>query len=61
MDEADNIEPPDHLNGMKIERDGDENKNYHREVFLGVDAKKFTNGDLIKEEQKERLEEIFNA
>lgn len=55
------VEPPDHLQAMKMERDGDANKNYHKEVFLGKEVEKFQNGDLKHKEQKEKLKEIFQA
>ena len=30
--------PPDHLNGVKLEMDGHLNRDFHQEVFLGKDA-----------------------
>lgn len=45
---------PDHIVGMKMERDGDENKNYHHEVFIG--REKLQNAD-----SKEILTKIFKA
>lgn len=47
--------PPDHLEGVKIERDGDINKNFRKEVFLGE-------GEFERrkeEDPKELLEDIF--
>lgn len=35
------ILPPDHLNGVKLEMDGHLNKDFHQEVFLGKEIEEF--------------------
>lgn len=47
--------PPDHLEGVRIERDGDINKNFRKEIFIGE-------GEFERrkeEDPKELLEDIF--
>lgn len=51
--------PPDHLEGAKLERDGDINKDYHHEAFLG---KLIKDGELVFENMMgyKKLIEIFH-
>lgn len=35
------IRPPDHVNGLKLEKGGNLNKDFHQEVFLGKDMEEF--------------------
>lgn len=51
--------PPDHLAGAKLERDGDINKDYHHEAFLG---KLIKDGELVFENMLgyKKLIEIFH-
>lgn len=47
--------PPDHMEGVRIERDGDINKNFRKEIFIGE-------GEFERrkeEDPKELLEDIF--
>ncbi|XP_078490404.1 45 kDa calcium-binding protein-like [Ciona intestinalis] len=53
------IAPPKHLDAMKFGRDGNLNSNYHKEVFLGEEVKKFENGDYELKEQKNQLIKMF--
>lgn len=39
--EENEILPPDHLNGIKMEMDGHLNKEFHQEVFLGKEMEEF--------------------
>lgn len=55
------VAPPDHIAAMKMERDGDDNSNYHKEVFLGKEVDKFNNGDYKLHQQREKLKDIFTA
>lgn len=45
------ILPPDHLNGVKMEMDGHLNKDFHQEVFLGKEMEQF---DEDSEPQRNR-------
>nr|XP_039250953.1 45 kDa calcium-binding protein-like [Styela clava] len=51
--------PPDHLDAVKFERDGDMNAEFYHEIFLGEEKHHFhekkTKGDKLK-----KLEEIFH-
>ena len=51
--------PPDHLEGSKLERDGDLNKDFHHEAFLG---KLIKDGKLVFENMNgyKKLIEIFH-
>nr|XP_026692286.1 45 kDa calcium-binding protein-like [Ciona intestinalis] len=53
------IAPPKHLDAMKFGRDGNLNSNYHKEVFLGEEVKKFENGEYELKEQKNQLIKMF--
>ncbi|XP_029975248.1 45 kDa calcium-binding protein [Salarias fasciatus] len=52
------ILPPDHLNGMKLERDGHLNKDFHQEVFLGKELEEFEE-DSEPRRNRKKLIEIF--
>lgn len=52
------ILPPDHLNGLKMERDGHLNKDFHQEVFLGKDMEEFDE-DSEPRRNRKKLIEIF--
>ncbi|XP_038629927.1 45 kDa calcium-binding protein isoform X1 [Scyliorhinus canicula] len=39
--EENEIQPPNHLNGLKLEKGGVLNKDFHQEVFLGKDMEEF--------------------
>ncbi|XP_068603476.1 45 kDa calcium-binding protein [Brachionichthys hirsutus] len=52
------ILPPDHLNGVKMELDGHLNKDFHQEVFLGRDMEEFDEDSEPKRNRK-KLVEIF--
>lgn len=52
------ILPPDHLNGLKMERDGHLNKDFHQEVFLGKDMEEFDE-DTEPRRNRKKLIEIF--
>lgn len=58
-DKEDNeILPPDHLNGVKMEMDGHLNKDFHQEVFLGKDLEEFDE-DSEPRRNRKKLIEIF--
>uniref|UniRef100_A0A8C6STF2 45 kDa calcium-binding protein n=2 Tax=Neogobius melanostomus TaxID=47308 RepID=A0A8C6STF2_9GOBI len=52
------ILPPDHLNGVKMEMDGHLNKDFHQEVFLGKDMEEFEE-DSEPRRNRKKLIEIF--
>ncbi|XP_013883617.1 45 kDa calcium-binding protein [Austrofundulus limnaeus] len=56
--EENEILPPDHLNGLKMERDGHLNKDFHQEVFLGKDMEEFDE-DSEPRRNRKKLIEIF--
>ncbi|XP_002733629.1 45 kDa calcium-binding protein-like [Saccoglossus kowalevskii] len=49
--------PPDHIEGLKLERDGHLNQEFRKEVFLGNEHEDFEN--IPEKEGKERLKDIF--
>ncbi|XP_077399997.1 45 kDa calcium-binding protein [Vanacampus margaritifer] len=53
------ILPPDHLNGMKMELDGHLNKDFHQEVFLGKDLEEFDE-DSEPRRNRKKLIDIFS-
>lgn len=53
------ILPPDHLNGVKMEMDGHLNKDFHQEVFLGKDMEEFEE-DSEPRRNRKKLMEIFH-
>lgn len=59
-DKEDNeILPPDHLNGVKMEMDGHLNKDFHQEVFLGKEMEEFDE-DSEPRKNRKKLIEIFS-
>ena len=52
------ILPPDHLNGLKMERDGHLNKDFHQEVFLGKEIEEFDE-DSEPRRNRKKLIDIF--
>ncbi|XP_064461337.1 45 kDa calcium-binding protein-like [Ornithodoros turicata] len=52
---AELIKPPDHLEGLPMERDGKLNKQYRNEVFLGTKASEVNHGD----KDETLLREVF--
>lgn len=50
---------PDHLNGLKMERDGHLNKDFHKEVFLGRQYVEFKKGEFENGDLKENLQDVF--
>lgn len=52
------ILPPDHLNGLKMERDGHLNKDFHQEVFLGKEMEEFDE-DSEPRRNRKKLIDIF--
>lgn len=52
------ILPPDHLNGFKLEMDGHLNKDFHQEVFLGKEIEEFEE-DSEPRRNRKKLIEIF--
>lgn len=52
------ILPPDHLNGVKLEMDGHLNKDFHQEVFLGKEMEEFDE-DSEPRRNRKKLMEIF--
>ncbi|KAG7521041.1 hypothetical protein JOB18_041420 [Solea senegalensis] len=54
------ILPPDHLNGVKLEMDGHLNKDFHQEVFLGKDMEEFDE-DSEPRRNRKKLIDIFNT
>ncbi|XP_043919009.1 45 kDa calcium-binding protein [Protopterus annectens] len=52
------ILPPDHLNGLKMEMDGHLNKDFHQEVFLGKEMEEFEE-DSEPRRNRNMLIEIF--
>ena len=52
------ILPPDHLNGVKMELDGHLNKDFHQEVFLGRDMEEFEE-DSEPRRNRKKLIDIF--
>ncbi|EPY87982.1 calcium-binding protein precursor [Camelus ferus] len=57
--EENEILPPDHLNGVKLEMDGHLNKDFHQEVFLGKDTKGFED-DAEPRRSRRKLMVIFS-
>ncbi|KAG5835496.1 45 kDa calcium-binding protein-like [Anguilla anguilla] len=57
--EENEILPPDHLNGVKLEMDGHLNKDFHQEVFLGKDMEEFEE-DSEPRKNRKKLIEIFS-
>ncbi|KAM4651007.1 45 kDa calcium-binding protein [Discoglossus pictus] len=53
------ILPPDHLNGMKMEMDGHLNKEFHQEVFLGKEIEEFDE-DSEPRKNRRKLAVIFS-
>lgn len=53
------ILPPDHLNGVKLEMDGHLNKDFHQEVFLGKDTDGFEE-DAEPRKSRRKLMVIFS-
>ncbi|XP_040843683.1 45 kDa calcium-binding protein [Ochotona curzoniae] len=51
--------PPDHLNGVKLEMDGHLNKDFHQEVFLGKDVDGFEE-DAAPRRSRSKLVLIFS-
>ncbi|XP_029433949.1 45 kDa calcium-binding protein [Rhinatrema bivittatum] len=52
------ILPPDHLNGVKMEMDGHLNKDFHQEVFLGKEMEEFDE-DSGPRKNRKKLMAIF--
>lgn len=52
------ILPPDHLNGLKMEMDGHLNKDFHQEVFLGKEIEEFEE-DSEPRRNRRKLIDIF--
>lgn len=50
--------PPEHIDGVKMDRNGELNKDFRQEVFLGPDHEDFDN--LPEKEGRQRLIEIFS-
>ena len=57
--EENEILPPDHLNGAKLEMDGQLNKDFHHEVFLGKDMDDFEE-DAEPRKSQRKLMVIFS-
>ncbi|XP_038866545.1 45 kDa calcium-binding protein-like isoform X1 [Salvelinus namaycush] len=57
--EENEILPPDHLNGMKLEMDGHINKDFHQEVFLGKEMEEFEE-DSEPRRNRNKLIDIFS-
>ena len=57
--EENEILPPDHLNGVKLEMDGHLNKDFHPEVFLGKDMDDFEE-DAEPRKSRRKLMVIFS-
>ncbi|XP_021511770.1 45 kDa calcium-binding protein isoform X2 [Meriones unguiculatus] len=57
--EENEIIPPDHLNGVKLEMDGHLNKDFHQEVFLGKDMDGFEE-DSEPQRSRRKLMVIFS-
>lgn len=57
--EDNEILPPDHLNGVKLEMDGHLNKDFHQEVFLGKDTDGFEE-DAEPRKSRKKLMVIFS-
>ncbi|XP_069598526.1 45 kDa calcium-binding protein [Ranitomeya imitator] len=53
------ILPPDHLNGLKMEMDGHLNKEFHQEVFLGKEIEEFDE-DSEPRKNRRKLTAIFS-
>ncbi|XP_057685868.1 45 kDa calcium-binding protein [Corythoichthys intestinalis] len=57
--EENEILPPGHLNGVKMEMDGHLNKDFHQEVFLGKDMEEFEE-DSEPRRNRKKLIDIFS-
>ncbi|XP_077046295.1 45 kDa calcium-binding protein isoform X2 [Agelaius phoeniceus] len=57
--EENEILPPDHLNGVKMELDGHLNKEFHQEVFLGKEREEFEE-DSQPRRNRRKLVGIFS-
>ncbi|XP_014664495.1 PREDICTED: 45 kDa calcium-binding protein-like [Priapulus caudatus] len=55
--EAEDLHPPDHIAGLKIERDGHVNKDFHQEVVMG-NVKMHPDDPEV--EQTQKLTDIFH-
>ena len=53
---VDELEPPDHLDAVKMEQDGHLNRDYKKEIFIGNHEQLET---VNKEEVSDRLQDIF--
>ena len=53
---VDELEPPDHLDAVKMEQDGHLNRDYKKEIFIG-NPQELDN--VNKEEVSDRLQDIF--
>ena len=54
---VDKLQPPDHLDGVKLEQDGHLNKDFHKEAFLGNHEE--IDGDP-EEVAESKLKDIFH-
>ncbi|XP_069774867.1 45 kDa calcium-binding protein isoform X1 [Narcine bancroftii] len=52
------IQPPDHVNGLKLEKRGNLNKDFHQEVFLGKEIEEFEE-DSEPVKNRKKLISIF--
>ncbi|KAJ8016930.1 hypothetical protein DPEC_G00012470 [Dallia pectoralis] len=57
--EDNEILPPEHLNGVKLELDGNINKDFHQEVFLGKEMEEFEE-DSEPRRNRMKLIDIFS-
>ena len=55
--ELDDLQPPDHLDAVRLEQDGHLNRDYKKEIFLG-NHEDIENGS--EEEVMDKLKEIFH-
>uniref|UniRef100_UPI00358F4654 45 kDa calcium-binding protein-like n=1 Tax=Myxine glutinosa TaxID=7769 RepID=UPI00358F4654 len=58
VDHDKDIVPPEHINGLRLERDGSLNRDFHPEVFLGKQKEEFDE-DSEPRKNREKLVEIF--
>lgn len=56
--EENEILPPDHLNGVKMEMDGHLNRDFNKEVFLGKEIEEFEE-DSEPRRNRKKLMDIF--
>ena len=53
----DELQPPDHMDGVRVEQDGDLNTKYRKEILLGEHDEFDSN---VEEKVEAKIKEIFH-